>query len=197
MTDHDVETLQSLLAQSPFPTLPLDRIHGLFSALAAGPDFIPQSIWIPIVFMQREDLPDMDNDPSFDSIIKNLVHFYQLTESSLEKGEFTPVVRSIQNRNKTEIDVHDWCTGFVLGIECFGDQWMECSAREIRNPTLAILYLADPTLMTNSMNKTSKAKLDSFQDDLKMDLQHIVYQIAQYWNNIDHSKPANQETTGK
>ena len=183
MTDHDVETLQSMLAQSSFPTLPLDRIHGLFSALAAGPDTIPQSVWIPIVFMQRDGIQDIHNDPTYKNLIRHLSNFYDLTKRSIEESEFTPVVRSIQNKKQTDIDVRDWCTGFVLGIECFGDQWMDCSAREIRNPTLAILYLADPALMTNSMQPSSKEKLQTFEDDLKMDLQHIVYQISNYWNN--------------
>lgn len=181
MTDQDIETLQSLLSQSPFPTLPLDRIHGLFSALAVGPDTISQSVWLPIVFMQREDLPDICNDPSFKTIIKNLTQFYQSTQYSIDQSEFTPVVRSIQKKKEIDIDVRDWCTGFVLGIECFGDKWMNCSARAIRNPTLAILYLADPTLMTQSMNTSNKDKLQSYEKDLKMDLQHIVYQIDEYW----------------
>lgn len=197
MTDEDIQRLDSLLKDTKYPVLDIDQIHGLLSAVACGPWLLAPSDWFPVIF-RSEKMPQIGPKKVLKEIIGKLIDLYNDILESIQNDEFCPILNFEKNNDQDILTAKGWCSGFLLGVSFFEDLWLQEPDIEINRLTFPILYLANPKIATENLKKEQKIKLESFAQDLLVELGTIVPRIWKYWHEQgDQNVPVNYVTSKK
>ena len=96
--------------------LDVSELDGLLTAVVSGPDLVPPSVWLPLVWGDEE--PVWESVDEFQRIFGLMVrHMNGIAESlTVAPEEFEPVFLERTVEGKTFTIVDEWCAGYLRGI---------------------------------------------------------------------------------
>lgn len=103
--------------------LDITELDGLFTAVVSGPDMIPPSQWLPIVWGDFE--PVWESEKDFEVVFSLLMrHMNGIAATLVEQPEhFEPIFMEREVEGKTYTIVDEWCEGYCRGVALQVDQW--------------------------------------------------------------------------
>lgn len=132
LDDDQIERLAELLEQRavPFKGFNLEALDGYLSALAVGPDAVPQDEWEPSVWGTPPRWRDEDERREVEALLAG--HWNMVNARVRFEGEDIPdhlgpllwLPEEAEAEQPDELDVgHDWALGFFRGVELREAQW--------------------------------------------------------------------------
>jgi uncharacterized protein len=179
----ELDELHDYLVAHPGPDgLMLDGVHGLLSAIVAGPEPMPASDWLPHVIDEEAGFEDADQA---NRILSLLVRLYNSVVQELEALTYEPIFGEYEDEDGgADLAAVGWCEGFSIGIDLRGPVW---EARMTGDPRL--LDLLDPIIrisadegLFESDTSEQLAELDDEErEQLLRAIGGAVADVQQYW----------------
>ena len=179
----ELDELHDYLVEHPGTDgLMLDGVHGLLSAIVAGPEPVPASEWLPHVIDEETGFDDADQA---NRILSLLVRLYNSVVQELEALTYEPIFGEYEDEDgSADLAAVGWCEGFSLGIDLRSAVW---EARMSSDPRL--MDLLDPIIrisadegLFESDTTEQLAELDEEdRDQLLRAVGGAVADVQQYW----------------
>jgi yecA family protein len=122
LTEEEETELMEVMEPVPGEGVSFAKLHGLLTALAAGPGPVSRADFLPVI-MKAGWKPGNDQE-HFQRISELLEHFYNDVVQDLTSEAFVPRLEQ-QDIMVTDIvsAIGSWCQGFVLGMEQARPAW--------------------------------------------------------------------------
>ncbi|MBK6436206.1 MAG: YecA family protein [Rhodanobacteraceae bacterium] len=176
------ELHEYLVAHPGADGLMLDGVHGLLSAMVAGPEPVPASEWLPRVIDEENGFDDANQS---NRILSLLVRLYNSVVQELEALTYEPIFGEYEDdEGAAELAAVGWCEGFSLGIDLRSGVWESRMASDPR-----LMDLLDPIIrisadegLFESDTTEQLAELDEEdRDQLLRAVGGAVADVQQYW----------------
>jgi uncharacterized protein len=124
LSDDDLDELNEILQQrGDGHGIGLDALHGLFSALAAGPDSVPPEEWMPHVVDDGRPFASVEQAERALGLILRLNN---TVIQDLERDRYEPILGEVENDDgSSALTARGWCEGFSLGVDLRAELWEE------------------------------------------------------------------------
>lgn len=171
-----------LVAHAGPDGLMLDGVHGLLSALVAGPEPVTASEWLPHVIDQETGFDDADQA---NRILSLLVRLYNSVVQELEALTYEPIFGEYEDEDGgADLAAVGWCEGFSLGIDLRSGVW---ESRMSSDPRL--MDLLDPIIRISAdeglfESDTAEQLAELDDDERELLLRAVggaVADVQQYW----------------
>lgn len=116
LSPEELDKLQTVLVDQmkDVGCLPLDMVHGLLSAIAAGPREIAKEEWLPRVLGRMQDTEAMG---------ELLGRFQEQLLTDLKLAEYGPLILQYPREDGSMLPLpYGWCQGYAAGLEMFGEE---------------------------------------------------------------------------
>ena len=118
---------------APVGTLNLNQLKGFLFCISCSPDLLQPSFWLPEVF--GGEMPVFEQEADFWFIEAVLRLYNQITAEVLERNPKLPAScrldRVIRNNFQSGNGLHDWCSGFEMGLTLTIHYWDEFPLQEM------------------------------------------------------------------
>src|SRR5690606_4819152 len=120
--------LGELLASLPSGrAMNVPTLDGFFAALAAGPDVVPESEYLPVVcgIADAEDLQALERFDGVESLVALLAQLMEGIRAALEAGlrEHSVYLPNVDADANGRALGNDWANGFLRGLRLRGKSW--------------------------------------------------------------------------
>lgn len=166
----------------------LDGVHGLLTAIIAGPEAIGPDEWLALVLGREQ--ADVD-DPQYRRLLGLLARLGASIERSLSVLAYEPIFAQHPGEGEEVlVDVGGWCDGFSVGIDLRADIW---EMRLHQDPTLMellspIVALGVDDGVFNEVHDPEIPPLsEEEREELLQRLPGLLADLMQYWR--DHPSP--------
>ncbi|MEJ2309150.1 MAG: UPF0149 family protein [Gammaproteobacteria bacterium] len=104
--------------------LDLSELDGFFTAIVSGPNMIPPSQWLPVLWGEAE--PEFEDEKAFERILSLLMRYMNSLSHYLmeSQDEFEPVFNEREVDGKTYTIVEGWCFGYMRGVMIDLQSWL-------------------------------------------------------------------------
>ena len=101
--------------------LDISEFDGFFTAVVSGPDMIPPSVWLPVVWGGEENAPVWDSMEDYQRIFGLMIRYMNSTSATLMQAPdiFEPCFLEREVKNVTYWIVDEWCEGYMKGVELY------------------------------------------------------------------------------
>jgi uncharacterized protein len=166
MTDEDEHDL-GLLGMS--------ELDGFFTAIISGPETIPPSAWLPVLWGENE--PVWESAEGFEKIYQLLIrHYNDVVNSLIAPGfEFEPVFNENEVDGRPVLTVNEWCLGYMRGVALTAEAWDD-GGEELFDMLQPIILFSD---------EPGWDVLDTLEEeeisDLQMSIPGVAQDIHRFW----------------
>jgi len=122
----------------------MDALHGYLTAIALGPEMIPMSEWLPLVWgLPDAAEPKFKNEKELQRITQLIARFMNEIQITFEVApqEFEPLFCILEQDGKELIDGETWAWGFWEGMQLREEAWEAAWESEEIGPLLQPIYL--------------------------------------------------------
>ena len=105
----------------PDDSLLLSDLDGFLHGLAAGPEFIMPSEWLPHVWGQGE--PEFTDEDEAKRVLGTIIERYQEIDRELDRGIYSDPDPLFWHRRDGNIIVMDWADGFMEAVGMRKQRW--------------------------------------------------------------------------
>jgi len=178
----NMREINTLLKQSGKKTLSQNEVHGLLTALVAGPETVTPSRWMPYIFRNSRSLKSAVKAVWFGRLIELLIESYEDILFSLRAGTFVPYLGESPEKADRQVAAKQWATGFLYGMHLHGAKWQESKDENLATLIAPIFYLADPEHVGGELGTEERKKLAGKVDDMVELFRYNAPKIFDYWN---------------
>ncbi len=184
LDDTELDELHTLLAErGGDDALLLDGVHGLVTAIAAGPEAIEVDEWLPHVLDPEQPFETVDAAERAFGLVLRL---YNATVSDLDRFTWEPILGETRHDDEVTVSAAGWCEGFSLGVDLRAELWETRMAADPRlmDALEPILELAgDAGLLEHPDGETPEPLDESEYDTLIARLPKAAQDVQQYWRD--------------
>ena len=167
LTDAEFEVLDEFLLSLEDDGAMLDasEFDGFMTAVVSGPDMIPPSVWLPVVWGGEENAPVWDSMEDYQRIFGLMIRYMNTTSATLmqQPAEFEPCFLESEVHGVTYSVVDEWCTGYIKGVGLYPAQLT--AGPEMENLLAPIREFADPDRW-DSRKEHSDDEIRRLQDQI-------------------------------
>lgn len=160
----------------------MDALHGYLTAIALGPEMIPMTEWLPLVWgLPDQGEPKFKNDKEMRRITNLIARFMNEIQITFEVApqEYEPLFCVLEQNGKELIDGETWAWGFWEGMQLRADAWETAWDDEEIGPLLQPIYL----LGAEEIDEEELAFVDTPEKchALALTLEKSIPQIRRFW----------------
>ncbi len=122
---------------------PLIAVHGMLTAIAAGPEPLQPAQWLGYVFSADGKMPDLQNQAQAESIVLSIFGMYNDIVAYLESGAFQPYLGPQTGVDGDPDPVALWCIGFSKGMHFLQQRWFDPEEPTLAQLLVPIYYFID------------------------------------------------------
>ena len=146
----DLAALDNFLAsdRAPSECMQLSELDGFLASIVAGPEPIPPSVWLPIVWRLDEG-PVFADLPQAEAILGSVMRRYNeiIHLLDLSPGTYRPVLAELDDGTP---DASDWAVGFIQAMALCQEAWTPLAADPAAGALMVpIVLVASTTDMAN------------------------------------------------
>jgi uncharacterized protein len=153
----DLSALEDFLAsdRTPPECMQLSEMDGFLAGIVAGPELIPPSVWLPMVW-GAEDEPVFADVKEAQSILATIMrrHNEIIHQLDASAGTYQPI---FVERDDGSVDPSDWAVGFIQSMAICQDSWEPLVRDRMAGVLIAPIMLVAST--------TDKADLPLDEDE--------------------------------
>ena len=169
-------------------SMTMDALHGYLTAIAIGPEPVPQEEWMARVWGPEEgDAPDFANPKQAARIAGLMARVLEdvTTTLAVAPADFEPLFCEHVWKGKKLLDAETWCWGFMEGVDLRADAWQPLRDSE-QAQLLRPIYL----LGAEEIEEEEVKLVDDPQKchQLALQVEASISQIARFWKS--RPKPA-------
>lgn len=124
ITDAELEELENFLLseQVPEESMTLSELDGFLTALAVGPEIVPPSEWLPVVW--QGEGPVFETPQDVERVLGLILALNARIIESIEQDELAPMFNIEPQDDGSELMTPDgWCWGFMQGVMLRESAW--------------------------------------------------------------------------
>lgn len=169
--------------------LDISTLDGFMTALVSGPNVIPPSKWLPVIWGDFE--PEWNNMDEFQDILSLLMrHMNNISGNLIEAPEeFEPIFMEREVKGKTYWIVDEWCDGYLRGMKLDSKGW---STTENIEPLLSSLLLFSSEAGWEKLEQMTDKEIEQQQNKIAPAvrrvhawwLEHRANQSPAHRNNV-------------
>jgi uncharacterized protein len=129
LTDEEYEELDAfLLAQENDDGIVcVSELDGFITAVVSGPEAIPPSQWLPVIWGGEDQSPDWQSEQEFQHIFSLLIRHMNSTAATLMEApmEFGPCFLEHVEGDQQYLIVDEWCEGYMKAVALHPERWAE------------------------------------------------------------------------
>lgn len=182
LTDQEIDFLADFLYnKAPENTLSISELHGLLSAIAAGPEPVDPSQWLPQVWgVEAPEFTDLQEAEQALTLILRLASNIR-QQLHDDPDQYWPIYMTNDAGNGPDID--DWCYGFMIGVSLGHETWdPRLDEEDLSMLVMPITLCALEYSGELPEGETVPAELRA---ELVEGIPIIVPAIYQFWNATD------------
>ncbi|GIZ53875.1 UPF0149 family protein [Noviherbaspirillum aridicola] len=165
----------------------MDALHGFLTALAIGPEQVPMSEWLPVVWGEfGEKGPEFKTPRERDRITGLIARFMNEVMMTFDVApkDFEPLFCEHQHEGKTLLDGDAWAWGFWEGMQLRADAWEPVWSSPIAD-MLRPIYL----LGADEIEEEEAALVDDpvKRHKLAIETEAAIPHIHRYWQPLRKS----------
>lgn len=211
-SEADLDRLEELLDADIFEgeAMLLDELQALLCAVISGPQTVPSSVWLPIVFGEQ---PQFESEAQANEIIDLLMRFHDDLAARLAGGaesdsevdpEWELILYPVAD-DPEELDFATWADAYLYGSQ-LGCNWYEAVGDHAEELTelLQPLFLLSGMLKEDALERNepwmSEAQEQAAIASAEEALPEVVKQIHDFWRaklSSDEAIAAAQERKGQ
>ena len=102
--------------------LDISEFDGFITAVVSGPDMIPPSDWLPVVWGGDDNAPIWDSMEEYQQIFGLMIRYMNSTSATLMQAPdiFEPCFLEHEVKDVTYWIVDEWCEGYIKGVGLYG-----------------------------------------------------------------------------
>lgn len=162
---------------------PFSSIHGLLTAVAAGPEPLAPAKWLNYVFSADGKMPNLDGIAGAESIVMSIFGLYNDIVAYLDSGDFQPYLGQNLDPDVQSQQLYLWCIGFSKGMNFQANRWLDPKRADLASLLVPIYYFIDvkkfETLFLGE--NPSEEDRDDLATQMLMQLPSSVLDIYEYW----------------
>ncbi len=200
-SEADLDRLEELLDSEIFKgeAMLLDELQALLCAIISGPEPIPPSDWLPVVF---GDDPAFESEAQTSEIIDLLMRFYNDLAERLAAGDDWELILYPYADDPEELDFATWADAYLYGSQ-LGCNWYDAVGDHAEELTelLQPLFLLSGMLKEDALQRR-EAWMSAAQEKLAIasaqeELPELVSAIHDFWRAKEASDEAISDDTRK
>jgi uncharacterized protein len=175
----DLETLDAFLMSDQISdeAMMLSDLDGFLTGLAIGPELVPPSEWLPLVWGGGEE-PVFDDADQAQSILGAIMSRYNEILGQVAEGVIEPI---FMETPAGEVIAADWAEGFLQAIRLRGEAWEKLFRSEKHVHSLVpILALCGDEDGESLLQLPDEAENQFFADAGEL-VPAAVLEIAEFW----------------
>lgn len=185
-SEADLDRLEELLDSEIFKgeAMLLDELQALLCAVISGPQAVPPSEWLPVVF---GDDPAFESEAQTGEIIDLLMRFHDDLAEKLNAGEDWELILYPLSDDPEELDFATWADAYLYGSQ-LGCNWYDAVGDHAEELTelLQPLFLLSGMLKEDALQRREpwmsaaqeKAAIASAEEELP----ELVSAIHEFWS---------------
>ncbi|MDM7322667.1 MAG: YecA family protein [Gammaproteobacteria bacterium] len=187
ITDAELEELESFLLseQVPEESMSLSELDGFLTALAVGPEVVPPSEWLPVLW--QGEGPVFDSPAEVERVLGLILALNARIVEGIQQDELAPMFNIEVQDDDSELMTPDgWCWGFMQGVMLREDAWkplLDSEDGELLDP-IAMIAGGGRQLPEFAKIQNSPEDYEEFLDMIS----GAALDIRDYW--AERSKPA-------
>jgi len=198
LTEQELDRLENLLYADLFEgeTMPLDTLQGFLCAVISGPETVPASVWLPLVFGEIE----YDTLAQGQELAALLLKFHESIASALANGEDFDLILYGLEDDPDELDFASWSDGYVYGSQIGEVDWFETAGEFAHDLSekMEVFFLLNGMLKEDAIK--SKEPWLSAKEEKKLlaqaqeDMPDTIGAIYRFWRNLDTPATVRRES---
>ena len=170
--------------QRPQACMVLDELDGFLTALACGPDSVPESEWLPEVWGDEgAGFASAAEEQEIANLIRGLL---RSVEEELREGDtFEPMwYETVDEAGNDIVEPEGWCAGFMRGTQLREAQWEALFESEREHMLVAPILALALYQLPESEDDPMLARLgqdEALRREFMEAIPGAVKQIQIYW----------------
>ncbi|HEY3778040.1 MAG TPA: UPF0149 family protein [Rhizomicrobium sp.] len=183
----DLEALDAFLMsdRSPPECMMLSDLDGFLAAIAAGPELIMPSEWLPAIF--GGEMPEFADEQEAKMVIGTIMSRSLQIAAAIRDGGFEPI---LWKKKDGTVIAMDWAEGFAAGMGLRPDAWRPLLESEWALLLTPIILLCEPDAASElGLNQEDQNRMLA---EAPAALTHCVIEIDKFWRK--HRAPIEVRT---
>lgn len=166
--------------------LDICELDGFFTAIVSGPELVPPSRWLPMIWGDFE--PDWDSDGDLSDMMTLLIrHMNDIAATLSQRPEdFRPLFFEQKMGGNYYTVVDEWCQGYARGTVLHAEEW-KSAGEELQNLLNPIYKFVGPEAW-EELDRLSGSEVDNLQQLIKP----AVLNIYDWWLIHRHQSSVNR-----
>src|SRR5229473_3983958 len=126
LSNEEIRELDAFLTSDATPDwcMGIVTLDGFLSALAIGPELVPPSVWLPLVWGGEKE-PVFESSAQAERIIGILMRRFNDIRRMFGEAAtgFEPLLYTREVDGETKWIGDDWCSGFMEAVDLSFDDW--------------------------------------------------------------------------
>lgn len=116
----DLEALDAYLLSdiSPEGCMLLSDLDGFLTGIAVGPESIPESEWLPVIWAGKE--PEFESEQQMQTVLGTIMGRYNQIAATIDAESFAPI---FDHNLNGDLIITDWAGGFIDAIILRSNAW--------------------------------------------------------------------------
>lgn len=127
LTDAELDELDALLLGLDADTamLNVSELDGFLTAVVSGPEMVPPSEWLPVIWGGEAHTPVWDDVGQFQRVFGLLIRHMNSTSATLMQApeHFEALFGQRIVAGKQNLIVDEWCLGYMKGVVLRAEAW--------------------------------------------------------------------------
>lgn len=148
LDDFEYDELETFLLsiEEEEAVLNISEFDGFITAVVSGPEPIPPTEWLPVIWGGENNAPVLESPEVFERLTNLMMRHHNTTAITLLENpdSFEPMFMENEVEGRSYMVVDDWCIGYMKGVMLRPENWS-------RNDTDVIELLSPIPLFTSDV----------------------------------------------
>jgi uncharacterized protein len=180
LSQPELDALETLLGSEVYhdDAMPLDALQGLFFALAAAPDPVPPSRWMPVALGEN---PRYASDDQAQQALDLVMRYYNQCIRAAATDDFALL---LYRREDGAEDLATWCAGYLEGVDAATPSWHEAGDPDDVDELLFPFVVLAGELPDNEKRRFRPAQWRDLVKSCEESLGDAIVEVREYWEAL-------------
>jgi uncharacterized protein len=180
LSQQELDALEALLGSDAFhdDAMPLDALQGLFFALAAAPDPVLPSRWIPVALGEA---PRYESEAQAQQVLELVMRYYNQCVRAAATDDFALL---LYRREDGGEDLATWCAGYLEGVDAATPGWHEAGDPDEVDELLFPFVVLAGELPDKEKRQFRPAEWRDLVKSCEDTIGDAIVEVRDYWNAL-------------
>ena len=180
LSQQELDELEALLGSEVYhdDAMPLDALQGLFFALAAAPDLVLPSRWMPVALGEN---PQYESDDRAQRALDLVMRYYNQCVLAAANDDFALL---LYRREDGGEDLATWCAGYLEGVDAATPSWYEAGDPDEVDELLFPFIVLAGELPDKEKRQFRPAEWRDLVKSCEDSIGDAIVEVREYWKAL-------------